>query len=212
MCVSRQTLNVWDQNWNIFNSCSTNETTHLYFSHTYYSSSWFHPKLPLPDLFCHVTPLIGWHVISSLACAVGCHLHGNKSLLLNVGGGSIQDCMHTFSKHPCPTLINSPESNLFGPKGVIVISRWRFLLIKHCIFMAVFKEELYQINPFTDWLLLIQRCTWNLVFICSYKPPAIHYWVISFWPLYQLRAHLSCRSLALAQRLLVYSVSAKASK
>ena len=41
----------------------------------------------MPNLFCHVTPLIGWHVINSLACTVGCHLHGNKSLLLTVGGG-----------------------------------------------------------------------------------------------------------------------------
>lgn len=156
VCVSRQTLNVCDQNWNLLNWRSTNANTSLYFSLTYYSCSWFHPKLPLPNLFCHVTPLIGWHVINSLACAVGCHLHGNKSLLLNVGGGSIQDCVLTFSKHPSLTLINSPESNLFGPRGIIAISRWRVVLIKHCIFMTVFKGEMWQINPFDDWLLLIR--------------------------------------------------------
>lgn len=101
----------------------------LYFSF----SSRFHPNLPMPNLFCHVTPLIGWHVINSLACSVGCHLHGNKSLLHIVGEGSIQDCVLSFSKHPCLPLINSPASNLFGPRGVIVISRWQTILIKHCV-------------------------------------------------------------------------------
>lgn len=113
-----------------------------FFALTYSSSSWFHPNLPLPNLFCHVTPLIGWHVINSLACSVGCHLHGNKSLLLNVGGGSIQDCVLTFSEHPCLTLINSPDSNLFGPRGVIIISRWQTVLIKHCVsFLWMYLRE-----------------------------------------------------------------------
>lgn len=75
----------------------------------YFSSSQFHPNLPMPNLFCHVTPLIGWHVINSLACSVGCHLHGNKSLLLIVGGGSIQDCVLSFSKHPCLTPYQLPR-------------------------------------------------------------------------------------------------------
>lgn len=87
----------------------------------------------MPNLFCHVTPLIGWHVINSLACYVGCHLHGNKSPLLIVGEGSILDCVRSVSKHPCLPLINSPDSNLLGPRGEIEIPRWQTILIEDCV-------------------------------------------------------------------------------
>lgn len=73
----------------------------------------------MPNLFCHVTFVIGWHVINSLAYAVGCHLLGNKSLLLTVGGEAIQYCVLSFSKYlsltpyqlPCPQPVWSKRPN-----------------------------------------------------------------------------------------------------
>lgn len=85
-CVFVRTLNICSGNWKSLKWCSISEFIFVLF---FFSSSsshlrfsiWFRSNLALPNLFCHVTPLIGWHVINSLACTVGCHLHGNKSLL-----------------------------------------------------------------------------------------------------------------------------------
>lgn len=76
--------------------------------------------------------------------------------------------------------------------------------------MNAFNGELWQMKFFW-WLPSINPPVHlELLFICLYKSSVIHYRVISFWTLYQLWPHLSWRSLALAQQLLVYSVSAKA--
>lgn len=179
---------------------------------TYDPSSRFRSTPPLPNLFCHVTPLIGWHVINSLACTAGCHLHGNKSLPLNVGGGKrtrlCASLQQTSPSHP----YQLSYSNLLGRRSVIFVSRWQTVLIEYCgsFLWMLLMGELRQIKFF--WWLTSINPTVHLgpLFICPYKPSVIHYWVISFWTLYHLQAHLSWRSLALAQLLLVYSVSAKA--
>lgn len=173
--------NICSGNWDPLKWCSVSD----FFSSsslTYDPSSRFRSTPPLPNLFCHVTPLIGWHVINSLACTAGCHLHGNKSLPLNVGGGKrtrlCASLQQTSPFHP----YQLSYSNLLGLRSVIFISRWQTELIEYrgSFLWMLLMGELQQIKFF--WWLTSINPTVHLgpLFICPYKPSVIHYWVISF--------------------------------